>query len=333
MKKTLALVLALTLMLGTGLVSAAAEASGFRFGLDVNTKIASSKDAEDANGVAQVDAVIVAVLLDDQGKIADVFVDSAQTKMPFTATGTLGDNFPAEPKTKLELGTEYGMSAVSKVGEWDQQIAAFEAYVIGKTADEVAGIAVDDATKPTGADLTAGCTMSIGDYIAGVVAAAQKAVPVTATATDKVGVGTVTTTGKSKDAMDGADGLAQAYSTYAAVLVGADGKILACLIDSTQGNVNFDATGKITSDLSARIATKQELGDAYGMRAASPIGKEWFEQANAFAAYVIGKTAAEVDGIALDESTKPTDADLVASVTISAGGLKASVLKGVANAK
>ncbi|MFR3921799.1 MAG: hypothetical protein ACLTYN_07290 [Dysosmobacter welbionis] len=44
------------------------------------------------------------------------------------------------------------MGAVSSIGkEWNEQ-AAFAAYVTGKTLDEVAGIAVDEATKPAEAD-------------------------------------------------------------------------------------------------------------------------------------------------------------------------------------
>lgn len=335
MKKTVSLLLTLVLILSLGSVSAMAQdGSGLKLGLDVNTTISKSKDASaEAEGLAQVDSVVVAVLVDADGRILDASIDGTQAKMPFTATGTLGANFPSEVKTKLELGTDYGMASVSKIGEWDAQIEAFVAYLLGKTADEVKGIAVDDSTRPTDADLTAGCTMSVGDYLSGVVAAMEKAVAVDAQATDKVGVGIVVNTSKSKDAADGADGLAQAYNTYAAVVVGESGTVGGVLIDSTQGNVNFDATGKITSDTTARTATKQELGDAYGMRAASSIGKEWNEQANAFAAYVLGKTAADIDGIALGESTKPTGADLTASVTISVGGLKGAVLKAIANAK
>ena len=335
MKKLLSLLLTLALTLTVTMVPATAQDStGLKFGLDINTTIAKSMDASaDAEGLAQVDSDVVAVLLSADGKIVNLYMDSVQSKMPFTAAGALGANFPAEVKTKMELGADYGMAKVSKVGEWDAQIEALRVYLIGKTADEIKGIAVDDSTHPTDADLTAGCTMAIGSYLSGVLAAMEKAVPVNASATDKVGLGIVVSTDGSKDAQDGKDGLAQAYATYAAVTVNADGAVTACLIDSTQGNVKFTATGTITSDVGARTATKQELGDAYGMKAASPIGKEWNEQANAFAAYVLGKTAAQADGIALDDSTKPTDVDLVASVTISAGALKGTVLKAIANAK
>lgn len=331
---TLLLTLVLILSYGTFSTAAAQEGTGLKLGFSVITGIDKSKDAStDGDGLAQVDSTLVALLLDANNTIVDLYIDDVQTKMPFAATGTLGAGFPSDVKTKMELGTDYGMSKVSKVGEWDAQIAALRAYMLGKTVAQVQGIAVDDATHPTDADLTAGCTMAIGDYIVAVVAAADSAQPVPSAATDKVGIGIVVTTDKSKDVADGKDGLAQAYGTYAAVTVNEAGVVTAAMIDGTMGNVNFDATGKITSDTTAKIATKQQIGDAYGMRTASPIGKEWYEQANAFAAYVVGKTAAEIDGIALDNAEKPTDVDLTASVTISAGAFKAVVLKAIANAQ
>ncbi|HNW85703.1 MAG TPA: hypothetical protein PLP25_02360 [Candidatus Limiplasma sp.] len=334
MKKAFALFLALTLSLSVGMLSATAEqGTGLKFGLYINTTMAQSSDASDTDGNAQVDSDAVAVLVDAQGKIVDLDIDSMQTKMPFTAAGKLGNNFPTEMKTKRELGDSYGMAAVSKLGDWDKQIEAFRVYVIGKTADEVNGIAVDESTRPTGADLTAGCTMAVGSYISGVSAAIGAASPAEASATDKVGVGITTSTDSSIDAADGQDGLCEAYSYYAAVAVNADGVVTACQIDSTKGAVTFDATGKITSDLSARVTTIKELGDAYGMKSASSIGKEWYEQANAFAAYVVGKTAADIQGIAVDESTKPTGADLTASVTLPVGPFQATVLKAIANAR
>jgi hypothetical protein len=66
--------------------------------------------------------------------------------------------------------------------------------------------------------------------------------------------------------------------------------ITSCIIDASQTNINFSKEGKITSDINAEFQTKNELGDAYGMKKASSIGKEWNEQANAFAQYVVGKT-------------------------------------------
>ena len=48
---------------------------------------------------------------------------------------------------------------------------------------------------------------------------------------------------------------------------------------------------------------------------------------HAIEAYVTGKTAADVAGIAVNEKTAPTDADLTASVTIKIGGFQDLVAK------
>ena len=79
------------------------------------------------------------------------------------------------------------------------------------------------------------------------------------------------------------------------------------IIDGVQANINFDTTGTVTSDLTAKVQTKNELGEAYGMKAASGIGKEWNEQAAAFASYVTGKTLDEAMGIAVTEEGKAAD--------------------------
>ena len=95
---------------------------------------------------------------------------------------------------------------------------------------------------------------------------------------------------------------------------------------SLQAKVSFDAAGVITSDVSA-FATKNEMGENYGMKAWGGAKYEWNEQAASFAAYVTGKTAAEVAGIAVTESTAPADADLAATVTIAIGGFQALIAK------
>ena len=98
-----------------------------------------------------------------------------------------------------------------------------------------------------------------------------------------------------------------------------------------QAKVNFNATGAITTDLSASILTKNELGENYGMMAWGGAIAEWNTQAASFASYVTGKTAAEVAGIAIDEATKPADgSDLATSVTISIGGFQALIAKALA---
>ena len=131
----------------------------------------------------------------------------------------------------------------------------------------------------------------------------------------------------SKDATADADGLAQADITVVAVTVGDDGIIYDCVIDSIQSKLNFDTSGALLSDLTLTIPSKNELGADYGMGKISSIGREWNEQAQALADYVVGKPADEVLGIAVDEATKPAEADLASSVTISIGGFQALLEK------
>ena len=92
----------------------------------------------------------------------------------------------------------------------------------------------------------------------------------------------------------------------------------------------FDATGTISTDLTAPVQSKNELGEDYGLKAYANSKHEWNEQAAAFAAYVTGKTAADVAGIAVNEKTAPTEADLAATVTISIGEFQALIAKAAA---
>ena len=136
----------------------------------------------------------------------------------------------------------------------------------------------------------------------------------------------------SKDAAD-EDGAAQTDITMASVTVDEEGKIVTCTIDSLQVKIGFNAEGELTTDLSSEFQTKQELGGDYGMMVASSIGKEWNEQADAFAAYCVGKTIEEVSGIAVSEAGKAEEADLASSVTISVADFISLVTEAVDNAK
>jgi len=109
----------------------------------------------------------------------------------------------------------------------------------------------------------------------------------------KLGLGMSTSISTSKDATAEKDGSAVVYSYIAALTVAPDGVIHAADLDVLQAKVAFDATGKLTSDLSAPALTKTELGDAYGMKKASPIGKEYYEQLSGLEAWLVGKTAAD----------------------------------------
>ena len=89
----------------------------------------------------------------------------------------------------------------------------------------------------------------------------------------------------------------------AAVTVDEAGVIRDCVIDQL-------------TEYEDRLVSKNQLGETYGMKQASPIGKEWNEQAAAFSAYVTGMRLEEVQSIELDEEGKATDPVLISSATI-----------------
>jgi hypothetical protein len=74
------------------------------------------------------------------------------------------------------------------------------------------------------------------------------------------------------------------------------------------------------------VYTKNELGDRYGMRSASALGKEWYEHSAGWSGYLKGKNAVEIGKLSVDG----TDADLKALCTISVTDLQKAALKAMA---
>lgn len=316
-----------------GTTPPAATEDTVKTGLGIVTSVASSTDAGEKDGLAEVDSIIAAVTVDKDGKIVKCVLDAAQTKINFSKEGKILTDLNSTIKTKQELKEEYGMKKASKIGkEWYEQANAFAEYVIGKTAAEVKGIAVTGEGKAADQDLSSSVTVHVGDFINAVVKAVGNAQDFGAKSGDKLGLGVNTSISDSKDAGD-QDGLAQAYSYYTATTFDASGKITSCVIDSTQGKVNFSKDGKVTSDIKAEVQTKNELGENYGMKKASKIGKEWNEEAAAFGKYVIGKTVDEVKGIAVSDQGVPSGADLNTSVTIHISSFQDIIAAASNNAK
>jgi len=124
------------------------------------------------------------------------------------------------------------------------------------------------------------------------------------------------------DATADKEGQGSVDVTMAAVTVDADGKIVACRIDTMQSKVKYTADGKAVGNPEAK--SKRELGNDYGM---SAIGKkEWFEQANILEGVVAGKTLAEVKALAAADG-QPVDTVINAGCTITIDGYIAAIEK------
>ncbi len=303
---------------------------GVKTGLAVITTVNKSTDAGVKPGLAETDSTVAAVMVDGSGKIIKCVIDSVQSKINFDASGKLITPTDTKFLTKDERGEDYGMKKASKIGkEWNEQAAEFAKYVEGKTVDEVKTIAVDESKHAIGSDLKTSVTISIGEFIEAVEKAAAQAQDLGASSSDKLGLGIMTNMKHSVNAGE-KPGLAEGYSTYVAITQDSKGKISSCLIDASQGRINFNTSGKIITDLKVRVKTKNELGEEYGMKKVSKLGKEWNEQAAAFAKYVTGKTPAEVADIAVNDKGQATGSDLLASVTIGITDLKEALAKAAA---
>ena len=280
------------------------------------------------NNTLEYDITVVGVTVNDEGVITSCSIDGVNTKIAVDATGVITTDLTKAVQTKQELGDAYNMVAWGGAKyEWYEQANSLAQYVIGKTAEEVEGIAVNEGTKPTGSDLSSSVTIAIGGYKDAIVKAVNNATKLGATSADELKLAANVSVSSSKNATADKKGAAQ-VDVEAVVLTEKDGVITSSIFDAVQAKVEFDATG--TTTIPSEFLTKNELGDAYNMVAWGGAIAEWYEQSASFSAYIKGKTAAQVAGIAVNEGTKPTGADLTSSVTIAIGGFQALVAEALA---
>ena len=304
MRKILSLVLCLMMVISC-IPATAEEAAAVKTGLSFTTSLSKSKD-----GQSQANISITAVTVDENGVITQCIIDVIQGKIKFDETGKVLTDKATEFQSKQELGDGYGMRKASSISaEWNEQANAFAAYCVGKTAEQLQGIALNEQGQAL--DVIASCTLTADEFLPGVLDAVAKAEHRGTKAGDVLKLTQVSTMAKSKDATESADGQAQVYTHVGVFTLNGD-VITSAYIDAVQATVKFNVQGKITSDLTAAVLTKNELKDGYGMKAISPIGKEWYEQAAAFCTFITGKTLNEAIAVAAN----PGETDVISSCTI-----------------
>ena len=309
---------------------APAAAAEYKLGMGISMSTASSKA-----GNAQIDATVAAVVLDEAGKIVAARIDVAQDKMDVT-------DGKVDPEktflTKQELKEDYGMSKIGAT-EWYIQAAAYEEFLIGKTAEEIAAVElVQDGAHTVFADeaLKASCSISVGEFREAVLKACadEQGMSFTSDGAFKLGLKAISTAEESTAATAEEDGVVKMYTNYAAAVVGEDGKILAALTDATQPQIKINAAGEIVE--ASFKGTKRELKEDYNMVKFSDATIEWYEQAWNFVNFAAGKTVDELRAAELklnDEGHMVfVDDALYASVSISVDGMIEVVADAAENA-
>ena len=258
---------------------------------------------------ASYDVTFVAVNVDDNGVITDCAIDSLGADVPVAdVAGTNGD-----VKTKQELGYDYNMVTYGGAKyEWFEQANFLAEFAVGKTVEELKAGAVGETGYAQDADLATCATIYLGGYVSAIEKAVANAQHLGAMAGDELKLASVNALSEG------------GLNCDAVALTLKDGVITSCYLDSLQASLNVAEDGTVSA---GNTLTKNELGYDYNMITYGGAKFEWFEQAQGFAAYITGKTPAEVAGIAVDESTKSTDADLTASCTIAIGGFQALIAK------
>ncbi len=284
----------------------------------------------ETDGKGEVSFTLASVLLGGDGKVLECELDALEAELKFTSKGAAVT--PDELKTKRELGESYGMKEYGGAkAEWYEQADYFEDVVEGKTLPEIKALAAENG-KGTGEVLSAGCTISVSDFIKAIERAVENASPSEATAEDDLEIGIVTETGTKRDATDESEGEVSLEITFSACTADDRGIITAAFSDSVEAGVSFDLSGKSNTEPTGRLTTKREAGTSYGMasggidRNDDGVVKEWYEQASAFDSACVGKTYNELSSLETDRGYGNDDLQK-AGCTVKVSGLVSSMAK------
>lgn len=262
---------------------------------------------------AEVSHTVAAIVIDKDYRIVSCRIDAIAVKAALT-DGKINEEKTYE--SKVELGDRYNMVAYGgAIAEWYEQVKAFENYVVGKTREEVKRITDADG-KVTDETLTAGCTISVSDFM--------KAIDNAFASGHMVGLqtkGNITLGVSASADVTNKNSGASYTADFAAVAI-VDGTVLAAVIDSKEVTCKIEADGsfgKITDK-----GTKLEQGDGYNMVAYGGAIAEWYEQAQAYADSAVGKSVSEIPALKTEG---------VAGCTIYAGGYKKALEKAASYAR
>ncbi len=244
-----------------------------------------------------VKTTVAGVLLDKDGKIVDCEIEEAEIPVSLVVGEV---QLPATLDNKND-------------DAWESQVEAFCDYVEGKTGAEVSAIAATDGKSSE----IAGCDLVITDFILAVRRAADAAKEKASAKEDDLSLAvTVAKSYESTDAKPKFD------VEMAVVTLAENDTITGCVTDSASATLAVEA-GAFSHEAGA-FGTKREAGDAYGMKAASSIQKEWYEQADVLDAFAVGKTA---DALVSTKVAADGKTDAIAGCTMAISGMLKNAVK------
>ena len=296
----------------SGTSSAQTQTAAWKTGLGVVT------EATDQDRAGKIELAAAAVLLDGEGKLESVLLDELEVSVSADSTGHV--TLPTDWRTKRQKGDDYPLAEVSSLKKgWGEQADAFASYLIGMTPEQVSMLKVDKDGKATDADLLSGCTIAVDRYRDAVTRACANARALGAAKGDRAALGIEAVNGTSDiTATDDKDVNAQVDVSIVALTTDADRRVTSAIADMAEPALTVVSDGSVTApDL---VKTKLELGEDYGMRGASALGKEWYEHSEGFCDALKGKTRTEIAGLS------GGDADLKALCTIDITDLQKAAL-------
>lgn len=302
-----------TAMSGSSGSASTSQTGSWKTGLGILT------EASDEARTGTIHTIAATVLLDGNGKLADVMLDELEVEISADGKGVV--TMPTDYRTKRQKGDDYPLAAASSLKKgWAEQADAFAEYLTGMTPEQASMLETDKDGKPTDADLLSGCTIRVDKYRDAVAKACTNAKALGAAKGDHVSLGVEAENASSNiTATDDKDVNAEIDLTVVALTLDSDGRVTSAVGDMAEPALTVAADGGVTAPDTVR--TKLELGDEYGMRNASSLGKEWYEHSEGYCSYLKGKTEEEAAEIPTDGS----DADLAALCTISIDALQKAV--------
>ena len=247
------------------------------------------------NAPGKINTIAAAVLLDAEGRVADVMLDEVEISVTGDSTGKV--TMPTDDRTKRQKGEDYPLAAVSSLKKgWAEQADAFGDYLTGKTPDEVKKLATDDDGKPKDADLLSGCTIAVDGYRDAVVRACENAKAVGSARGDRAVLG-VSVRNDTKDltADDDHDVTAQVDITVTALTLDADGRVT-----GASGGCGRACSYRGRGWYGVGTGDGQNQGgtgrSATGCAVHPALDKEWYEHSEGWCDYLKGKTRTEIAG-------------------------------------